>query len=418
MKKYLSFYALVSIVAVFMLQSCNKENDIINESVNSDGNTIKKEFKISESWFDNGNDSLRLKSTPIGDIYNNFGEGINVISNQARNSIFDVQTSLEPLVATTLEEKTSMKFVATSDYHSIEEGVKTALASSLGIDVWKVELDASLSVTEQSSISRDMSSVYVSVLYVKRYGKGRLQFTHPTINNYLIYSTGMHDANGIDGINIDNTTFRNIYGDKFKSIITFGCLLNATIQITNVDFNGKQRSEIEADAKAKIGRWFNASATWESLSENSEFFHSSSLVIDGTIIPRGGLIRSLDDLITEVDKLDQLYANNDFGVLLNSYDLYSSLYQTYDFKSIQFFQDQIDKIDPLIYYTAAFNDRTRGEFATREGELWIEREKYVNLETMQSFNEKPYIDDIMYPILVYRIDDWLGFNDFMSAYYN
>ena len=173
----------------------------------------------------------------------------------------------------------------------------------------------------------------------------------PSINNYLLYPTNLNNPAGSnDGISISNSTFRNTYGDRFKSIITFGCLLNATIQITNVDFDGEQKETVEADAKAKIGKWVETSVSWESLSTNSRHFHSSSLMIDGTIIPRGGLILNHDDLLNEIHNLDQLYANHDLGVILNAYDDYSLLYPTYGFINYQFYLNQIKQLDSLIYY--------------------------------------------------------------------
>lgn len=388
MKKITKFYFLF-IGMFFLLFSCsedlNEDEELRTQNEISD-NSIKKDFEISEHWF---GEEIKTKSFPIGDIYNNFGEGLDCLGNNARHSVFRVDNSLEPLVATTLEEKTTFAYTATNNYLEIDDEVKKELATALGIDIWKVELDANLSVTNSSRISQDSKSIYVNVLYVKRYGKGRLQFTHPSINNYLIYPTNLHDPEGTtDGINISNLTFRNTYGDRFKSIITFGCLLSATIQITNVDFDGEQRDVVEADAKAKIGRWVETSVSWESLSTNSRHFHSSSLMIDGTIIPRGGLILNHDDLLNEIRNLDQLYANNDLGVILNAYDDYSSMYPTYNFKDYQFYMDQIEKVNKEIYYYSWLPQSLVASYITS---LYEEYDKYRNMQTDLPFDENKWV---------------------------
>ena len=264
---------------------------------------------------------------------------------------------------------------------------------------------------------------YVNVLYVKKYGKGRFQFTHPSINDYLIYRTNLNSTDGSsDGINLSNLNFRTIYGDKFKSIITFGCLLNATIQITNVNFDGEQRDAVEAEAKAKIGKWVEASSSWESLSSSSRHFENSSLIIDGTIIPRGGLIRSIDDLLSEIDKLDQLYANNDLGVLVNSYDKYSSLYPTYNFLDEEFYLNQMMKIDKQIYYWSFLAEYGGNYVASNVDELKAEYNKYLNRQTSVPFDEELWVRGFLQMCVVVGSSSFIDFLPFrdevMSLYHS
>ena len=153
--KNLKVNLILVMILVGLIQSCEKD-DFVSENVISKQSQIVKEFDIEPSWF---NDSTTLKSGIIGDIYSNFGEGIDVVKNEARHSVFDVQTSLKPLVATTIEEKTTMRYTATNSYREVDSEVKTELAAALGIDVWKVELDANLSVTNSTKITEDAKSI-------------------------------------------------------------------------------------------------------------------------------------------------------------------------------------------------------------------------------------------------------------------
>lgn len=339
--------ALAFLLSVFFIISCEKEGqkNLDEKKVNNSNQTIKdlpviKEFELTHSWFNNDN----LKSGSItGDIYANFGVGYDAVDNLEKNSIFNPGVSVEPLISTAVTEKTELVYVATSDYSQIDEKVASTLAASLKVTTTWVKANANLSISKSSSISSSTNSVYISVLYIKRYGRGSLQYNSSAVNNYLTYRTNLNDyqLGGKDGITINNSTFRGTFGDQFKSALTFGVILNGTIQITGVDFTGASKEEVAAQGQIAVKNMVEASASWESQKSSNSHFSKSNIIVTATAVPRTSkFIFNREDLVEQIRYMDQLYANGDFGIIANEYTPYTYLYPTYDFINYEFLAAQ------------------------------------------------------------------------------
>lgn len=323
------------VLTAVLLQSCSKENLYEEEIVNPENQEkieIVKEFDIQPEWF---KENTLKGGTPSGDIYNNFGQGVMAWTGDSKNYVFLASKSLKPLVRTTLEELTIMKYISSTSYSEIDQNVNTEMGAALGVSAGIIKAGASITVNTQSKISSSSSSVYVSVLYLMKYGTGVLRFTDPSINNYLIYNTNLHSGeNTADGINISVDQFRNTYGDGFKSQITFGCLLNATIQITNVNFSSTTSEQIKASAEAAVGNMVEGNATWASSKTISTAFKNSNIIIDGVSIPTGSFIYDIASLKASITATEANYNKTpvaNLGVLVNKYDKYSNLYPYHAF---------------------------------------------------------------------------------------
>lgn len=337
-KFYLKAFLMLSI-SVSILSSCEKDVILPIQKENDNGqlqsSTIVKEFELKESWFPQNN----FKSTSInGDIYANFGVGFDVITNSEKLTIFNPGVSLSPIISTTLAESTSLLYTYTSDYSQIDQKMTSALSAALNVSTDWVKANANVSVSNSTSISSSSNSVYVSVLYIKRYGKGNLVYTAPTINNYLTYKTNLTDNStnrGPDGINLSSNQFRNIYGDKFKSALTFGVMLVGTIQITNVDFANSSKEDVAAQASASVQNMISANATWESQKSSNSHFTKSGIVVSCTAIPRtSAFVSSIAGLTAQVAYMDQCYASNDLGIIAQELTKFSNLYPTYQFINV------------------------------------------------------------------------------------
>lgn len=318
-----------------LLASCEKDNEPSPKefsNVQTQSNSIVKDFEIKESWFAKSN----LKSVPInGDIYANFGVGYDVITNSEMLPIFNPGVSVSPIVSTSLAESTSLLYTYTSDYNQIDQKVTSALAAALNVSTSWVKANANVSVSRSSNISSSSSSVYVSVLYIKKYGKGNLVYTAPSVNNYLTYGTNLING-GQDGITLSNTQFRNIYGDKFKSALTFGVLLVGTVQVTNVNFSSYSKEDIAAQASVAVQNMISANASWQSQQATFTQFSNSGIIVSCTAIPRtSAYANDIPGLIAQEAYMDQCYANNDLGVIAEELTKFGNLYPTYQFINVE-----------------------------------------------------------------------------------
>ena len=307
-----------------LFQSCEKDEPLDNPYVLEKSNQA---FQIRPEWFNNSN--LKSGEIPIGDIYNNFGEGYNCINQVSEASVF-LSGTLEPLVFTTLERDEHLYVTVCESYSEVDEKVKEILSGSVGLNWSRASMSASISVTNQSHISRKEQDIYVSVLYVGSYGKGKLDYTDPNINDYLKYNTNI---TGDENVPISRNTFRLQYGDVFKEQIHFGTLLNATVQVSNIDYSSSSSSEIQSEVKASIGKVLDGEGSWSKVTENSESLHESYLTVDAEGIPGiSQIILGVDDLLEAIDGSKNKYDNEDFGVIFNQYKVYSALYTKFSFR--------------------------------------------------------------------------------------
>lgn len=328
---------LLALLTIGVFQSCDKEKDFYDTEIIADKKgkqdvPIVKEFELKESWFSKANSTKSLIS---GDIYANFGVGYDVLEKTDMLSIFNPNVSVEPIISTTLEEKTDLVYISTSEYSQIDNMVSTKLAASLNVNTSWVKANGNLSISSESRVTNTSNSVYISVLYVKRYGKGTLQFTAPTINDYLTYRTNLNDNSGSDGIPYSNDIFRGIFGDRFKTNLTFGVMLVGTIQIVNVDFQNSTREEVAAQAQMSVKNMVEVGVSWESQKTSNSHFINSDIIITGTAIPNtSSYIFNRDDLVREIGYMDQCYANSDLGIIAHQYTEFHYLYPTYNFINV------------------------------------------------------------------------------------
>ncbi len=346
--------ALVFLISTLIFVSCQNDKDLYQkETANNEKQVqpqIIKEFALKESWFP----KIHTKSASVtGDIYANFGVGYDILKSTEMLSIFNPNVSLSPIVSTTLNEQTDMVYTSTSDYSEIDNKVTSALATSLNVSTAWVKSNSNLSISKSSSITNTSNSVYVNVLYIKRYGRGTLQYTTPTINNYLTYRTNINDYNigGKDGINLSNTEFRGTYGDRFKSALTFGVMLVGTVQITNVDFAGSTKDDVSAQASAAVQHMLTAKVSWNSEQSSNAHFNKSGILVSVSAIPRtSAFVTNISDLNNQLSYMDQCYANNDLGIIANELTKYSYLYPTYSFINIDQWYYQSQSYPIYTYY--------------------------------------------------------------------
>jgi hypothetical protein len=341
--------------------SCQKE---VSDSIprkNAEKAVGHKDFELKESWFNHSG----LKSI-IGNssIYNQFGTGYNELEECEKVSIFEPNRSIEPIVNTAENEKTDFLYVTSSDYREIDEKVTKTVSASLGVNYGAVKFNSNLTTTTSNRITNTVNSVYINVVYVKRFGRAALQYTSPLTNSYLTYQTGLYDGTS-DKIGMSANKFRDVYGDKFKSGLTFGVAVNATIQITNVDFKSESKDEVAAQAQFAVKNMVDGKTSWDVEKSHNEHFAKSELIISGFSVPRSRYIYSKEDLVREIADAEEAYTKKDLGILMTEYEPYSNLYQKFNFISVSAAKESLKKWNAALYKLEGLKNLAGGYLSSK-----------------------------------------------------
>ena len=348
MKKRINLKIVFALLITAMIvASCKNEDGLFQKEIGSSQKQAQdvpiKEFELKESWFKTGTSNLKSLSIPLkssgipGDMYSNFGVGYDILTNTPMSSVFNQSVSLAPIIGTTKSEKTDFVYTYSTEYNEIDNQVTTALSASLKVSTLWIKANSSLSINHSSRITSSSNSVYVSILSIKRYGRGYLWYPS-TLNDYLNYRTNLNDNSGSKGpdgmttIGMSNTTFRGLYGDEYVSGIYFGVMLSGTVQVTNINTTSYTKADIAASAQAAVQDMVNLGISWSKAIENRANLSSTNIVVDGFAIPRTTATpTSVAELMNQDKYISSCYAAQDLGVLGNEYTKYSYLYPTYNF---------------------------------------------------------------------------------------
>lgn len=324
------------IASLLLVLSCEKEDPQEAEGAKTGiwGQQLQdveahQDFELRSEWLpDEFQSNLKSSSSnPNQAAYNIFGTGKNSIDGSYKTCIMENRDDYyyNNIINTWEEEDVYQEFIVSSKYSEIDRNTSSAVAASVGIDTWAFDLDASISVENQSSISNKVSSLYVSIVRYRQYGYANLTETHSRINDYLRWSTN-HGNSESSSCNVPNSsTWKfDTYGDRYVKELRLGYIINATIEITNVDYQSSSRTEVEGAVKASVKKVFNGQASWESIKSNDSRFTNSELVIRAKANPSVDMIYSFDDLKARIATLDQKFNNGEhktFAVVTQKWNI-------------------------------------------------------------------------------------------------
>ncbi len=294
---------------------------------------IRKDFNLKSDWLPKDFQSNARVSGTNPEIYNIFGVGINSVDGRYKGSIIENRNSPDymDIINRFAREESDQEYIVSSSYSEIDKNTSNKLALSLGIDTRVFNLDASLSVERQSGIQNKTSNLYVSIVRYRKYGYAQLIDTHSKINDYLTYASNQNNPSA--SCNVPNTQeWRfDAYGDRYVRGTHLGYMINATVQITNVDYQSSSKSVVEGAAKAAVRKVFDAEATWSDIQSSDLRFKESELIIRAKAIPSIDMIYSFDQLKQQISNLDEKFQREEFGTIAIETEPYSTIYPSCTF---------------------------------------------------------------------------------------
>lgn len=326
------------IAAALLAGSCNKEEGITTKNWGQKLQDIevRKDFELRSEWLPE-DFQPNLKSTNP-EVYNIFGVGLNSVDGRYEGSIIENRNDegYMEVINRFAREDSDQEFIVSSSYSEIDKNTSSKLAASMGIDLRVFDLDASLSVERQSDIQNKTSHMYVSIMRYRKYGYAHLVETHSRINEYLTYNTN-HGSPGSSTCNVPGSSAWKLetYGDRYIHGIHLGYIVNATVQITNVDYQSSSRSAVEGEVKAAVKRVFNGETTWSNIQSSNSKLANSEIVIRAKAIPSIDMVYTFDQLKEQIAELDKKFTNKDFGTIAIETKPYSVIYPSCSFINLE-----------------------------------------------------------------------------------
>ncbi|MBN1188086.1 MAG: hypothetical protein JXB49_37775 [Bacteroidales bacterium] len=325
-------FAILSVIIGFI--SCEKENDkdddnTENPEIELNDTIFMEELIVDNSYFNQDSiDNLNL----INEIYNNLGIGRNMSTGSDEISIFNVTSSFKPIVKHHYNELFTKKIIVSTDYQLNRKVIDSLRREFLEIDSNYLIGNYSGLIDE---ITEDTTYIYISIVLIKRIGIAELDINNPDINDYLRYKSSIVDGVDTDSINLTPDLFQSIYGDRFCSAFVLGVSMFFDIKV-DIDFVEEDMRAATLEAFDMITKAAKGLGTWEDMKTNSKFFKESDLCeYDGEEIPRSESYPwSIDDIISELNYVENLYQKADFGILVKKYEHFSTLYPTYTFAPV------------------------------------------------------------------------------------
>jgi dihydrofolate reductase len=113
--------------------------------------------------------------------------------------------------------------------------------------------------------------------------------------------------------------------------MTLGNFAGANITITNFDVKSGKDAVI-LETIAGLRQVLMGKTTWDKFTAASRYLKETQTVVNrSTAIPRMDFNLSLDDAISEFNKLGSIYEKGDLGILGKTYKPFSTIYPDYKF---------------------------------------------------------------------------------------
>jgi hypothetical protein len=276
-------------------------------------------------------DSLSTISIDDGTL-NNLGIGNDKNIEEDRSTIFARNKSLKPIVDIDVNESFTTKYIVSFDKLKANLSADSVLSKTMKLDSSYIP-SANFVASSNVTLPKD-STIFINLIFTKRFGTIKLNLYNPNINDYLVYDTNLLNGKDKDGIIIAPETFKGLYGNVFKYSIVLGECLTYEIEILHADFDNNSQELALNEAVSLLKDYKNGNNSWDELKIQSKYLKKSQIIsFDKSAIPRCNFGLGLGfDLIQSINYLESIYKNSDFGVLAIQYKPYSIIYPNYSFK--------------------------------------------------------------------------------------
>lgn len=307
-------------IGLFLASCSSKEEDLtptvedkiayVIEDVTPNTHYFTKEKHASVTFLDN--------------FLNNLGVGMNSITEENKISIFNPNTSLSPVVETSLDECFSTQIIASWEPNRTDYLEDSIIQKGL-------KLDKSFTTNFFHSSNSKIPTLYIRFILYKRFGTVSLNLQNEKINELLTYKTALVKNVQKSEIRLTPEQFYKIYGNSYANSMTVGNFAGANITITNFDLKSGKDAVI-LETIAGLRQVLMGKTTWDKFTAASRYLKETQTVVNrSTAIPRMDFNLSLDHAISEFNKLGSIYEKGDFGILGKSYKPFSTIYPDYKF---------------------------------------------------------------------------------------